>query len=467
MSVLTNSSKSCSSQSEQSRNTNTNTNTGKPTVGTIEEDEMLPEISSDSNAIEVFPDEFMSTDRFTSVGSMIFPNDAEKANDAQDMEMLSSLHAEEVDLINEAAHFVVFAEAVYGVVAYMLRRPLTGPFSFFILLLRNCACFSPSRNESIVEDNVCNSRTIAVKAISGVTEKDIIYANYSESVSKDIPYVILLDHDWKSIVISIRGTMSLESVVTDIQIIPKELTALGEKCGFDGKGLYCHTGMLATTEWLYKDIEERGKLERVVADYKDYDLRITGHSLGAGVASILSYLLRPKYPQLRCLAFSPPGCVMSENLAKETETFTTSFVVNDDIIARMNYENFEELRDGVLEMICRIKIPKYQVTNVIKKYDDSTEEGLSDAIGKILCKEEDIEDSEFKRQVDKFLAFQQKLKEQHKDHFIKLCPPGSMIQLFRTKKAANDFGEQLGRHTARRAKRSDFEHIELSLHFFT
>ena len=34
---------------------------------------------------------------------------------------------------------------------------------------------------------------------------------------------------------------------------------------------------------------------------------ITGHSLGAGTAALLSMLLRDQYPQLRCFAFSPPG----------------------------------------------------------------------------------------------------------------------------------------------------------------
>jgi len=40
-----------------------------------------------------------------------------------------------------------------------------------------------------------------------------------------------------------------------------------------------------------------------------YQLVITGHSLGAGVASVLALLLRPEYPRLICYAYSPPGCI--------------------------------------------------------------------------------------------------------------------------------------------------------------
>jgi len=419
--------------------------------GKIGEERSVSTVSPNGRSIEVVNKEYSA--------SFIGPVARE-----QKMEMLSCHNSVEVDLINEAAHFMVFAEAAYTVIGYMLRHPFTGPISLFSRLIRKCACISPSRNESIEQDNICHLHTIALKATSGLEDEEIIYANYSDNISK-IPYMILLDHDWKSIVVTIRGTMSLESAVTDIEIAPEELTKLGEEYGFNGHGLYCHTGMLATTDWLYRDIKKHGRLEKTIAEYEGYKLRIIGHSLGAGVASILSFLLRPKYPQLRCIAFSPPGCVMSENLANETKDFTTTYVVNDDIIIRINYENFEELRNGVLEMICRIKIPKDQVTKMIKKYDDSSVEGLSKTIDEILYKKEEIKDSQFKRQVDDFLSFQSKLKEQHKEHYIKLCPPGSIIQLFRTKHIVNDFGEEIGLHVARWAERSDFEHIELSPHF--
>ena len=45
-------------------------------------------------------------------------------------------------------------------------------------------------------------------------------------------------------------------------------------------------------------------------EYRGYKLVITGHSLGAGVASVLAVLLKPKYEDLVCYAFSPPGCVL-------------------------------------------------------------------------------------------------------------------------------------------------------------
>ena len=42
---------------------------------------------------------------------------------------------------------------------------------------------------------------------------------------------------------------------------------------------------------------------------QEYQLIVSGHSLGAGVASVLALLLRKHFPDLHCYAFSPPGCV--------------------------------------------------------------------------------------------------------------------------------------------------------------
>ena len=46
---------------------------------------------------------------------------------------------------------------------------------------------------------------------------------------------------------------------------------------------------------------------RVTADVMLIVLFSSGHSLGAGVAAVLSILLRPIYPHVRCFAYSPPG----------------------------------------------------------------------------------------------------------------------------------------------------------------
>ena len=48
---------------------------------------------------------------------------------------------------------------------------------------------------------------------------------------------------------------------------------------------------------------------------QDYQLIVTGHSLGAGVAGILAVLLKPAYPGLHCFTYSSPGCIFRSALS--------------------------------------------------------------------------------------------------------------------------------------------------------
>ncbi|KAK8804850.1 hypothetical protein WA171_006815 [Blastocystis sp. BT1] len=63
-------------------------------------------------------------------------------------------------------------------------------------------------------------------------------------------------------------------------------------------------------------------------------LLITGHSLGAGIALILSYLLQQKYPNY-CISFAPPG----QTILKEREIVddrVACVIIGNDIVPRMS-----------------------------------------------------------------------------------------------------------------------------------
>lgn len=95
-------------------------------------------------------------------------------------------------------------------------------------------------------------------------------------------------------------------------------------------------------------------LQNESSPVKGYDLRLTGHSLGAGIAACLGFLLKSKFQQLKCSCFSPPGCSISLNMAESSTNFITSYILDGDIIPRMSVESMKHLREDVAEMVARI-----------------------------------------------------------------------------------------------------------------
>ena len=119
------------------------------------------------------------------------------------------------------------------------------------------------------------------------------------------------------------------------------------------------------------------------AKYKDYGLLFVGHSLGAAAAALCATFLRPKFPKARAIAFEPPGCTVSMNLAEESEAWCTSFVTGMDVIPRFGSEAFNDLRMEVLVNIARIKVPKHVVmaNRSIDQFGaDAAKEFLSEAL---------------------------------------------------------------------------------------
>jgi hypothetical protein len=86
-------------------------------------------------------------------------------------------------------------------------------------------------------------------------------------------------------------------------------------------------------------------------------LIICGHSLGAGVSTILTILLHngkpkfstsdinklanPKWP-IECFAYAPPP-VLDETTAIKYQYLIHSFVFRDDIVSRLSYGSLRDL----------------------------------------------------------------------------------------------------------------------------
>eukprot|EP00884_Botryococcus_braunii_P020127 jgi/Botrbrau1/6799/Bobra.0153s0002.1 len=247
-----------------------------------------------------------------------------------------------------------------------------------------------------------------------IEEQDLLYFSHYNTALTHLPYLIALNRRRKTVVVALRGTMTLADVVTDAVAVPERID------GWLPKGVmkdaargrrrhraYAHSGMVATTQNLEADLNkngilpallygnrevlqkflstlsetERRKLEGWVGrgskdasgdrgeavgismrelNTEGWRLVVTGHSLGAGAATLLSLKLRDNFKDIRCWAFSPPA-LMSKNLVDVCREFCTAVVVGKDAVPRASINNLSRLMDEMMTSLARCRQPKLRV----------------------------------------------------------------------------------------------------------
>jgi hypothetical protein len=204
-------------------------------------------------------------------------------------QLLLDTNDEDQTIMDDAGHFVKYASCIY----VKLRNTITHDF----LLEKDFEQFKTPLDKVFQGEFKLEN--------IGLNQAYLCYASYENGLV-ETPYAIILDEEVKKVVVVVRGTRSLEDLVADLQFIPESLEHVGKVCGFRGEGHYCHKGFLVRAKWIYNDIKRQQVLRSLISldrQCKDYPLVICGHSLGAGVASILSLMLRPNFPSLQCFAY--------------------------------------------------------------------------------------------------------------------------------------------------------------------
>lgn len=151
-------------------------------------------------------------------------------------------------------------------------------------------------------------------------------------------YACVLDHASKCAVLCIRGTLTVHDAITNTIARTVEYAPVGS--GYTGN---CHKGMLETATWLIEEVQDA--MLAAAAAHPDYRLVVTGHSLGAGAAAIITLLLaeehdgRPRafgFRDVQGVGFATPG-VASQEVAccpAAKEVFT-SVIFQRDLIPRL------------------------------------------------------------------------------------------------------------------------------------
>ncbi|KAF5750003.1 hypothetical protein HS088_TW03G00332 [Tripterygium wilfordii] len=156
---------------------------------------------------------------------------------------------------------------------------------------------------------------------------------YEDTQGRAPPYIIYVDHEHKEIVLAIRGLNLVKE--SDYKLLLDN--RLGMQMLDDG---YVHHGLLRSATWLLN--QEGETLKRIwIENGREYTMVFAGHSLGSGVASLLTIIAinqREKLgniprDKIRCYAVAPARC-MSLNLAVKYADVISSVVLQDDFLPR-------------------------------------------------------------------------------------------------------------------------------------
>lgn len=89
-------------------------------------------------------------------------------------------------------------------------------------------------------DNWLGTHEAALLRVAGLHRGcEVLDAQFASGVT-ETPYCVLVDHQWGCVVVSIRGTMSLDDCLCDLQADPACMEESGRRWGFDGSGMFAH-----------------------------------------------------------------------------------------------------------------------------------------------------------------------------------------------------------------------------------
>lgn len=325
------------------------------------------------------------------------------------------------ETLEDCLKFSWFAKASYGLQTVKWKDAKTGNWCSDTLDM--CLDCLKSLGAQVIVKNHFKKRNLnAIINYTGIDPADILHVSYTNTAMGILPYMVVVDRSSQNVIISVRGTVNTADMITDLMSHPKDcISSLPEwvlkeiygtedgDCAAKGK-IYCHGGILSSAKAVLADLDSKNILtamegvtrtfehqntletlggvdERVYkeeledlgqeddvhlplprarsvvheAAEKGWGLIITGHSLGAAVASIISFSLIERFSFARCVVFNPPGGVMDPRLTELSTKFCTSVVVGFDGISRLSISNVRMMIDDMVLALGRCKRAKLLV----------------------------------------------------------------------------------------------------------
>ncbi|KAJ3694840.1 hypothetical protein LUZ60_000217 [Juncus effusus] len=183
------------------------------------------------------------------------------------------------------------------------------------------------------EDNLADPKLSPPEAYKVNPDWVVKRVRYEETGRKCPPYLVYADRDHKELILAIRGLNLVRN--SDYKVL------LDNRLGmqmFDGG--FVHHGLLNAAAWILN--REGETLNRQLVELgPEYSLVFTGHSLGSGIAALMTVIVvnhrdefgRIERSKVKCYAVAPARC-MSLNLAVKYADVINSVILQDDFLPR-------------------------------------------------------------------------------------------------------------------------------------
>ncbi|EER08555.1 mono- and diacylglycerol lipase precursor, putative [Perkinsus marinus ATCC 50983] len=167
--------------------------------------------------------------------------------------------------------------------------------------------------------------------------REVVCLSQSDGANQPV-YFMAIDTEG-TLILSIRGTASIADTITDLMCDIAPLTQ-GDKEWKVHRGIgTAARNVVSSALPRVMELMRRGDCKRLV---------VTGHSLGAGTAILVSILMARELPYVvDCYAFAPPPVSTTASPRLPSGLRLHSFVNGDDIVPRLSLRGAEDLLDVV------------------------------------------------------------------------------------------------------------------------
>ncbi|KAL7543495.1 hypothetical protein ACHAWF_014294 [Thalassiosira exigua] len=190
---------------------------------------------------------------------------------------------------------------------------------------------------------------------TGIDRRDIVTANWHSKANRPA-YYVARDVGRKSIVLSIRGSLSPRDILTDLcasseNFLVEDGPNIGDVEGASAPPLLmgrAHKGMVDAARSVAR------MTGKVISDElearPDYDLVIVGHSLGGGVAAVVAAMWRRRFQgRVRSIGYGNP-CVFPPDVAREFGDHIVSVQGDGDPFATISLGHLADATKALSEL---------------------------------------------------------------------------------------------------------------------